>query len=291
VPAEWSTEGKVCVVTGASSGIGRQVALELARRRARVVLVCRSPERGEKARDEIVHESLNPHVDLVVADLFEQREVRRAAAEIDDRYGSLHVLINNAGLLIGRRRLTSDGIESTFALNHLAYFLFTNLLVGKLRASAPARIINTSSSAHGLAKWEWDNLQGERRYSQWRAYGNSKLANLYFTYELARRLAGTGVTVNAVHPGLVRSNFGKSASPAMRAAIAAARPLAKNVVEGAATTVWAATDPGLSNSTGKFLSRCALTRSSDESYDGPTARRLWELSERLTGLGASPAPV
>lgn len=284
MPAEWNIEGKVCVVTGSSSGIGRQVAHELAKRRARVVLVCRSPERGEKARDEIVHESLNPHLDLVLADLFEQRDVRRAAAEIDDRYGQLHVLINNAGLLIGKKRLTSDGIESTFALNHLSFFLLTNLLLGKLKASAPARIINTSSMAHGMAKWDWDNLQGERRYSQWRAYGNSKLANLYFTYELARRLNGTGVTVNAVHPGFVRSNFGKSASPALRTGIAVARPFGINVQEGARTTVWAATDPGLSKVSGKYFAKSHAVASSDASYDQDAQRRLWTLSEELAPL-------
>ncbi len=281
MPGEWSIEGKVCVVTGGTSGIGRQVALELAKRKARVVLVCRSKERGERAVDQIVHESLNPHVDLVVADLFEQRDVRRAAGEIDNRYGSLHVLINNAGLLIGKRRLTSDGIESTFALNHLAYFLLTNLLVEKLKASAPARIINTSSMAHGMAKWRWDNLQGERRYSQWRAYGDSKLANLYFTYELARRLTGTGVTVNAVHPGFVRSNFGKSASAALRAGLAVARPFGKNVVEGAKTTVWSATAPELSMVTGKYFAGRRAVPSSDASYDQEAQARLWKMSAEL----------
>jgi NAD(P)-dependent dehydrogenase (short-subunit alcohol dehydrogenase family) len=283
MPGEWSIEGKVCVITGASSGIGRQAAFELAKRKARVVLVCRSPERAERARDEIVKESLNPHVDVVLADLFEQREVRRAAAEVDDRYGQLHVLINNAGLLIGKRRLTGDGIESTFALNHLAYFLLTRLLLEKIKASAPARIINTSSMAHGMAKWQWDNLQGERRYSQWRAYGNSKLANLYFTYELARRLTGTGVTANAVHPGFVRSNFGRSASPAMRAGLAVARPFAIGVAQGALTTVWAATEPGLSKVTGKYFARSHAVSSSAMSYDQQAQARLWALSEQLTG--------
>ncbi len=284
----WSVEDKACVVTGASGGIGKQVALGLAREGARVVIVSHSKERANAAVDEIVHTSLNPHVDLVVADLSTQAGVREAAAEIDRRYGQLHVLINNAGLLIGKRHLTADGIESTFALNHLAYFLLTNLLLDKLRASAPARIISTSSMAHAWAKWDWDNLQGEKRYSQWRAYGNSKLANLLFTYELARRLEGAAVSANAVHPGFVRSGFGSSATAPMRLGIRLGWPAAISAEKGARTTLWAATAPELSAVSGKYFARSAVVESSADSHDADLQRRLWALSERLTSPGAAP---
>jgi len=279
----WSVKEKVCVVTGASGGIGRQVALGLARQGARVVIVSHSKERAEKAVDEIVHTSLNPHVDLVVADLSTHEGVRLAAAEIDRHYGQLHVLVNNAGLLIGKRRLTADGIESTFALNHLGYFHLTRLLVGKLKASAPARVINTSSMAHAWAKWDWENLQGEKRYSQWRAYSNSKLANLLFTFELARRLEGTLVTANAVHPGFVRSEFGSTATTAMRLGIRLAWPAAISVEKGAATPLWAATAPDLSDVSGKYFARSRVAEPSEASRDEATQRRLWDMSEQLTG--------
>jgi NAD(P)-dependent dehydrogenase (short-subunit alcohol dehydrogenase family) len=286
----WSVKDRVCVVTGASGGIGKQVALGLARQGARVVIVSHSKGRAEKTADEIVHTSLNPHVDVVVADLSVHDGVRAAAAEIDRRYGQIHVLVNNAGLLIGKRRITADGLESTFALNHLAYFHLTNLLLDKIKASAPARIINTSSAAHHWGRLDWDNLQGEQRYSQWRAYATSKLLNVLFTVELARRIEGTLVTTNAVHPGLVRSQFGKTATAPVRLAIRLGYSLAISVEKGAATTLWAATSPSLSGVSGKYFARSAIADSSALSHDVNAQHRVWELSERLTGL-ATPSPA
>lgn len=286
-PSAWSVRDKVCVVTGASGGIGKQVALGLAREGARVVIVSHSKARAEAALDEIVHTSLNPHVDLVLADLSVQAGVRAAASEIDRRYGELHLLINNAGLLIGKRRLTADGIESTFALNHLAYFLLTNLLLEKLKASAPSRIISTSSMAHGMARWDFEDLQGERRYSQWRAYSNSKLANLLFTYELARRLQGTQVTANAVHPGFVRSGFGSTATTALRWGIRLGGVAGMSTAKGARTTLWAASAPELTGVSGSYLARSSIAESSALSRDLNLQHRLWELSERLTGAGGA----
>ena len=280
----WSVKDKVCVVTGASGGIGKQVALGLAREGARVVIVSHSKDRAQQAVDEIVHTSLNPHVDVVVADLSVHDGVRAAAAEIDRRYGQLHVLINNSGLLIGKRRLTADGIESTFALNHLGYFHLTNLLLDKIKASAPARIVNTSSMAHHWGRLDFDNLQGEKRYSQWRAYSTSKLLNVLFTFELARRLEGTQVTANAVHPGFVRSGFGTTATLPMRLAIRAGWPGAISAEKGARTTLWAATSHTLDGVTGKYMARSEVVESSEASKDVDAQRRLWELSERLTGV-------
>ena len=283
----WDVKDKVCAVTGASGGIGKEVARGLAKRGARVVIVSHSRERATAAVDEIVQTSLNPHVDLVVADLSTKAGVRAAAAEIDRRYGQLRVLINNAGLLIGRHGLTADGIETTFALNHLAYFHLTTLLLDKLKASGPARIINTSSMAHAWGRLDWDNLQGERRYSQWRAYSTSKLANLLFTYELARRLQRSLVTVNAVHPGFVRSGFGSTATAPMRLAIRMGWPAAMSPEKGARTTLWAATAPELSEVSGTYFARCSAVEPSAAAKDEAAQRRLWELSERLTGVGSA----
>jgi NAD(P)-dependent dehydrogenase (short-subunit alcohol dehydrogenase family) len=285
--AGWSVKDKVCVVTGASGGIGKQVALGLAREGARVVIVSHSKERGTAAVDEIVRASLNPHVDLVLADLSLHEGVRTAAAEIDRRYGQLHVLVNNAGLLVGKRTLTADGLELTFALNHLAYFHLTNLLLEKMKASAPARIICTASNAHRLGRIEWDNLQGERSYSQWTAYGTSKLENILFAFELARRLEGTGVTANAVHPGFVRSDFAKTASPFISAVVRAGMLGAISVEKGARTTLWAATAPELSAVTGKYMKKSRVATPSAPAQDAATQRRLWEVSERLLGLSTT----
>jgi retinol dehydrogenase 12 len=283
-PPPWSVKDKVCVVTGASGGIGKQVALGLARRDARVVIVSHSKERAEAAVDEIVHTSLNPHVDLVVADLSTNAGVRWAAETIDRRYGQLHVLVNNAGLLIGKRTVTEDGLDKTFALNHLAYYHLTARLLDKIKASAPARILNTSSMAHAWGRMDWENLQGEKKYGQWRAYGTSKLENLLFTFELSRRLAGTGVTANAVHPGFVRSEFARTASPIMRAAVRVGMVGAISVEKGAKTTLWAATDPQLSGVTGKYFARSAVADPSAGARDEAAQRRLWEISEKLAGL-------
>lgn len=283
-PAPWSVKEKVCVITGASGGIGRQVALGLARQGARVVIVSHSKARAEKAVDEIVHTSLNPHVDLVVADLETNEGVRAAASDIDRRYGQLHVLVNNAGLLIGKRTVTADGLDKTFALNHLAYFHLTNLLLDKIKASAPARIISTASSAHRLGRIDWENLQGEKRYNQWGAYGTSKLMNIMFAIELARRLEGTGVTSNAVHPGFVRSDFARTASPIIRAVVRAGMVGALSVEKGARTTLWAATAPELSGTSGKYMARSAIATPRATALDEGAQRRLWDVSEKLAGL-------
>lgn len=278
----WSVRGKVCIVTGASRGIGREVARGLAQAGAQVVMVCRSKERAEAARADILASAPGAEVDILQGDFFVQAEIRRVAREALDRYGEIKVLVNNAGLLIGRRALTADGIERTFALNHLGYFLLTNLLLDRLKASVPSRVLNTSSEAHWAARWDWQNLQGERRYSQFSSYCDSKLANVLFSFELARRLEGTGVAVNALHPGFVRSNFGSTATLGVRIGIRLAAPFGISVEKGARTTLWAATSPGLEGVSGKYLKESRIAVSSEKSHDRDAQRRLWELSERLT---------
>lgn len=281
--------GKTCVVTGATSGIGLETAAGLASEGALVVMVSRSTERGMMAKEKVLARAAHGgRVDLVLADLFLQSDIRKLAAQVNAFYPRVDVLVNNAGLLIGKRSLTPDGIESTFALNHLGYFLLTNLLLDKIRASAPARIVNVSSEAHWGARWDWDNLQGERKWGQFRAYANSKLANLLFTNELARRLEATGVTANAVHPGLVRSRFGSTASPALRVLVKLGSPIMISSKRGADTVIWAASAQEPAGATGKYYVRRRESNSSLISRDRGVQERLWDVSERLTGLSGPP---
>jgi len=211
-------QGKICMVTGANSGIGKATALELAQMGATVVMVCRDRARGEEARSEITTKSRNNAVDLLQADLSSQQSIRQLVENFQHHYTHLHVLINNAGAAFpGRRRETVDGLEMTFAVNYLAPFLLTNLLLDVLKASAPARIVNVSSNSHKSGYIQMDDLQEEKRYRSMRVYGQSKLAVVLFTYELARRLQGTGVTANCLHPGFVATHFGqRDAGPAFR---------------------------------------------------------------------------
>ncbi len=278
--------GKVCLVTGANSGIGKSTALALSRMGANVVMVCRSRDRGEAARAYITTQSGNESVDLLIADLSSQRATRQAAEEFRRRYERLDVLVNNAGAILGARQATEDGLEATFALNHLSYFLLTNLLLDVLKASAPSRIVNVSSTAHEGATIDFDDLQGERRYDGRRAYGLSKLANVLFTHELARRLEGTGVTTNCLHPGVVATNIAKEAVLWLRLAWTLLRPVLLSPDQGAETVIYLASSPELEGVTGKYFIKKTQVTSSPESHNRDVARRLWQVSTELTRLGA-----
>lgn len=277
--------GKTCVVTGGTSGIGEITARELARQRARVIVVGRSPERCAATIGRIRDETGSTAVESIVADLSSRAEVRRAADEIRGRCDRLDVLINNAGAMFLERRESVDGIEMTLALNHLSYFLLTNELLGRLRASAPARIVNVASDAHNGATIPFDDLEGRARYSGWRAYQRSKLANILFTYELARRLEGTGVTANALHPGFVRTRFFQDFTGwigflmKFGASLVAITP-----EEGARTTIHLATSPEVEGVSGRYYVKSRPARSSKASHDRATAERLWRVSEDLSGL-------
>ncbi len=273
---------KTCLVTGANSGIGRATARGLAKMGAAVVMVCRDSARGGEARAEIKATSNNPSIDLMIADLSSQASVRQLAQEFKEKYQQLHVLVNNAGLAPMKRSLTVDGLETTFAVNHLAPFLLTNSLLNMLKASAPSRIINVSSSAHMRTRMEFDDLQSEKNFSMFRAYSQSKLANVLFTYELARKLKGTGVTVNALHPGVVRTNLGRDATGIVRLGFSVIQPFIKTPEQGAATCVYLASSPEVEGLTGKYFVNKKEVSSSKESYNEAVARRLWEVSEQLT---------
>jgi NAD(P)-dependent dehydrogenase (short-subunit alcohol dehydrogenase family) len=272
---------KVFLVTGGNSGIGKETAVELAKTGATVVIVARDRARGEKALEEIVARSRG-RVSLMLADLSSQKDVRALAREFASTHARLDVLVNNAGAVFGERHLSADGIEMTFALNHLGYFLLTHELLDLLRASAPARIVNVASDTHRSASIRLDDLQFERDYMSFRVYGHSKLANVMFTYELARRLEGSGVATNALHPGVVATNFGNSGGALMRWGIRLVRPFFISAEKGARTSVYVATSPEVEGVTGKYFANERETPSSPASYDVEAQRRLWAESERLT---------
>jgi retinol dehydrogenase-12 len=279
-------QGKTILITGATNGIGRVAARELARMRANVVIVGRSQTRIEETVSEIKAKT-GVTVDALKADLSLKAEVRKVAEAFKAKYTRLDVLLNNAGAIFGNRQETAEGYEMTFALNHLNYFLLTALLLETIKASAPARIINVSSDAHSGAKIDFDDLQTKRGYmiGGTTAYGRSKLMNLLFTYELARRLAGSGVTVNAVHPGLVASGFGKNNHGLMSFAMNFVHLLAVSSEQGADTLIYLASSPEVEGVTGKYFYKRKAIQSSPESYDEAAARRLWAISEIMTQNG------
>lgn len=275
--------GKVCMVTGANSGIGKVTALELARMGATVVMVCRNRQKGEAAQAEIRRATGNAAVDLLLGDMASQQSIRDLAVAFKAKYDRLHLLVNNAGAMSMQRTLTVDGLETTFAVNHLGYFLLTNLLLDVIKASAPARIVSVSSDAHKIGPMPFDDLQGEKKYHGFRAYGQSKLANILFTVELARQLEGSGVTVNCLHPGMVDTNFGNGMKlPWPFGWIM--RQLTISPEQGAQTSLYLATSPAVEGVTGKYFAKKKLAKPSRAAQDAEAARRLWQVSAELTGL-------
>lgn len=284
--AEIDMRGKICLVTGSSSGIGKVTARELARAGATVVMVCRNRAKGEAVQQEIQAATGNEHVDLLLADLTSLADIRRLVAEFKQKYTRLHVLIHNAGGANSTRKLTPEGYEATFALNYLAPFLLTELLLDVLKASAPARVVNVSSMAHSGGQIDFVDLQGEKKYNTWKAYGQAKLALILFTYELARQLQGTGVTVNALHPGVIASNFDQGLSSFMRFGWKLIAPFLSSVEQGAQTTLYLATSPEVEGVSGKYFSERKERPSSSRSYDEAVRRRLWQISEELVHVNA-----
>ena len=277
--------GRRCVITGATSGIGRASAVALARAGAELSLTCRDLERGESTRDEILRAAPNARVDLVQTDLSSQAEVRAAAASILADPRPIHVLLNNAGVTYLKHTATVDGIETSFAVNHLAYFLLTSLLLERIRGSAPARIVNVASAAHRFGTIAFDNLNHESDFSWMKVYGQSKLANLLFSFELARRLEGTGVSVNCLHPGGVRTRLGENNAPRVhRWLMWLGTPFLRSPEQGAATAVYLASSPDVGDESGGYFSSCKRVSTSKESRDPEIARRLWAVSEQMTGL-------
>jgi NAD(P)-dependent dehydrogenase (short-subunit alcohol dehydrogenase family) len=279
-------QGKICMVTGANSGIGKATALGLAQMGASVVMVCRDRAKGEAAQSEIKTKSGNNGVDLLLADLSSQQSIHQLVENFKQYYTQLHVLINNAGVFMLTRRATPDGLEMTFAVNYLAPFLLTNLMLDVLKASTPARIVNISSGAHEAGYIKMDDLQAEKHYRPMRAYGQSKLALLLFTNELARLLEGTGVTANCLHPGFVATNIGQGGLGPI------GRTVAKFILaflgispeEGAKTSIYLASSPDVEDVTGKYFVKGIPMETASISYDESLQRQLWEESAKLVNL-------
>ena len=276
-------QGQVCVVTGATSGIGKAAAAALARQGAEVIVVGRDPGRAEATAAAIQADGAPPPK-VEIADLARLDQVRALAGRLNQTLDRIDVLINNAGLVLNERQVTPDGYEHVFAVNHLAPFLLTNLLQSKLTASVPARVVTVSSDAHTAARLDLDDPNLEHGWSSWRSYSNSKLANILFTRELARRLDGTGVTANCLHPGVVRTGFGRDARPLMRAGLTIARPFMLSPERGADTIVYLASSPDVAAKTGGYYVKREPREPSASARDDGLARVLWETSERLTGL-------
>ncbi len=277
--------GKTVLITGGTGGIGRATAIGLASMGARVGITGRDRARADRAAAEIMHASGNPVVDIFVADMSSQREVRRLADEVLAAYPRLDVLLNNVGGFWANRHVTADGLEHTFALNHLAPFLLTSLLAERLIASAPARVVTVSSGAQSMGRINFDDLMGEQGYSGQSAYNQSKLANVMFTYELARRFQGTGVTATTLHPGMTNTAFSaEDPSRAFAPLVAIMRPFMRSPVKGAETPVYLASSPEAEGLTGQYFANRLSKRTNKASYDSKVTARLWEVSAHLVGL-------
>lgn len=284
--------GRVVVVTGATSGIGFVTARELARQGATIAALGRDPERTKEAVAAIVAATGNANVRGFLGDLFLQAEVRRVSSELLESYPALHVLVNNAGAIFSHRGLTSEGIERTWALNVVTPFLLTSLLLPRLETSGPARIVNVASAAHRGVRLPFENLQGERGYAGYRAYGRSKLALVLLTYEFARRLGGGRVSVNALHPGFVATRFGRNNPGGIGATThLLSRLFGMSPERGARTSIYLASDPSVAGVSGKYFSRSHSVASSSASYDPAAGERLWDTLAILTGPPAGTARI
>jgi NAD(P)-dependent dehydrogenase (short-subunit alcohol dehydrogenase family) len=274
-------KGKICMITGANSGIGKATAIGLAKMGATIVMVSRNKMRGEKALEDIKKDCGNGGVDLMLADLSKQKEVVQLVKDFKEKYQELHVLINNAGVNLSKRVLTEDGIETTFAINYLAPFLLCNLLLDILQKSGPSRILNVASSVQAKSI-NFENLNGEKHYRQLNAYGQSKLAMVLFTYEFARKIEGTGVTVNCLHPGYVKTNMVRKFRKFVKYFYPLIGLFMRSPKKGAKTSIYLASSPEVEGISGKYFKKRKLEKSVEASYDEELAKRVWDVSVDLT---------
>jgi retinol dehydrogenase-12 len=282
---EGNLQGKVILVTGATSGIGRAALVELASRGASVIGVGRDAERCKQTKLEVLASTSNPNVEMMLADLSIMREIKKLAGDFDKKYTRLDVLINNAGAFFLRRRVSQDGFEMTWALNHLSYFFLTHLLLEKIQNSAPARIVNVASGSHFSGRIQFEDINLTRGYNGWKAYSQSKLANILFTYELDRRLNSGYVTVNSLTPGFVATRIGHNSGRLIASIVRVIQRMGGvTPMEGAQTVIYLAGSPAVEGISGKYFRDEEAVASSPLSYDREVARRVWELSERMTGL-------
>jgi retinol dehydrogenase 14 len=279
--AQTDMHDKICIVTGSTSGIGKATALGLAKLGATVIMVARDKDRGEAARTEIQTKSGNNSIDLLLADLASQASIRQLVQDFGQKYSRLDVLVNNAGISPTKRTLTVDGIEKTFAVNVLAYFLLTNLLLDVLKASAPSRIVNVASAAHSPINF--DDLQHEKHFGWMDAYSQSKFGTILFTYELAKRLRGTGVTANCLHPGTIGTNLMRELSPVASWFM---KLFFSSPEKGAETSIYLASSPEVEGVSGRYFIKREEARSSKETYDEAAQQRLWQICVELTKPGS-----
>ena len=278
-------KNKYVLITGANSGIGKAAAKSLAIQGANIIMVCRNKEKGEKARREIIDYAGHDRIDLLTCDLASQKQIRQLAKQVLEKYERLDVLLNNAGLISNTKQLTEDGLEYTFAVNHIAYFLLTNLLLDLIVKTPRSRIVNVSSTAHKMIREiDYDNLQAEKSFDQWQTYSLSKLCNIFFTYTLAEQLKDTDTTVNCLHPGVVNTGFGANLKGWMKPAF---EKLGKFLFitpeKGAATSIYLSASPQIQGITGKYWNKRKQNRSSKLSYNKEDAQKIWTISEQLCG--------
>lgn len=281
-----SLDAKTCVVTGATSGIGEETALGLAKLGARVVLIGRDPDRARHSVERVRGESGNDQVESLLGDFASQQDIRRLAADILAACPRLDVLVNNAGIITLKRKTTADGFESMFGVNHLGYFTLTNLLLSRLEQSAPARIVNVASNAHRFGSLDIDDLQSEKSFGSMKSYGRSKSANILFTIELARRLEGTNVTVNCLHPGAVATRLGHNNGTLGRALTKLISAFMLTPAKGALTSIHLASSPEVEGVSGHYFAKCRELKPTSAASDSALAARLWQASAQLTGIGA-----
>lgn len=279
-------QNKLCMVTGANSGIGKATAMELAKQGAYVVMVCRDEGKAETARKDIIEKTGNTGVEIMLADFAYQYEIRELGDHFNSKFDELDVLVNNAGMIPSKREETIDGIEKTFAVNHLGPFLLTNLLMDALRSASGARIVNVSSEVHrlGASVFNLSDLQLEQGFTPMKAYGISKLCNILFTRELARRLQGTDVTANALHPGVVSTQLADEAGWLMKLFYLIGSPFMRSPRKGAGTPIYLATSDDVNGVSGKYFRNKKMVKPADEALDEELSGTLWEMSEKLTGL-------
>ncbi len=277
-----SHQGKVCIITGATDGIGKEAALNLAKMGFALGLVGRNTEKISEAKNEIINATNNQNVTFFKANLSSMDQVRQLAKEIQTQFDHIDILLNNAGAYFSDFGKTEEGLENTFALNHLSYFLFTDLLLDTIKATPKSRIVNVASDAHLNTNMSFDNLQGQNGYKGWPAYCKSKLCNVMFTYELARRLEGSDTTANCLHPGFVNTNFGNNNKTSVRLSLTAAKVVgAINIHKGAKTSIYLVSSAEVDGVNGKYFSKCQSKNSSAQSNVVEDQRRLWDFSELL----------
>jgi len=272
---------KIVLITGATSGVGKETARELLKQGAQVVMLVRNTRKAEQVRDQFLKDNASAKVSIIECDLASLQSVRNAAGQIKKDFSKIDILINNAGAIYSRRLESKDGYELSFAMNHLGHYLLTTEILDIITATKDSRIINVSSEAHRMGKLDFDDLMADKKYRAFKVYGDAKLANIYFTYELARRLEGTGTTVNALHPGVVRTHFGNDFTGLWRLGFLMYKPFSLSPVKGAITSIYLASSDDVKTITGKYFKKKKAIRSSGISYDKDIAERLWSVSEKL----------